>query len=304
VRSNNIYLLIEIYKTKKTMKNRSHPVRILKTKRLASVAAGLAAACVMSASSAQASLIASESFNYPIAGSSLNGQGSGTGFTGTWGGGANFDVVSGLTYSGVSSSGGAASGSGQTYLSLSSAISPASGSIYFSILLNQSSANFGNIGFFNNGGAGELWSFGDTYNGSGPSPTYALNSASGPGKFNAAAGFNDSGVSIVPNVTQWLVAQIDYATPSAPVAYLYLNPAVGSTPLTSSAIATMTGANAISINQIRLEDRNFAIDEIRIGTTFADVASVPEPSTYAFITLGFVYLFGLKIFKRRSQATV
>lgn len=46
------------------------------------------------------------------------------------------------------------------------------------------------------------------------------------------------------------------------------------------------------------------MDEIRIGTTFADVAPVPEPSTYAFITLGFVYLVGLKMLKRRSQTTV
>jgi hypothetical protein len=42
-------------------------------------------------------------------------------------------------------------------------------------------------------------------------------------------------------------------------------------------------------------------DEIRFGTTFADVSPIPEPSTYALIGLGLAALFTLRRFSSKSS---
>jgi hypothetical protein len=70
----------------------------------------------------------------------------------------------------------------------------------------------------------------------------------------------------------------------------------------------LTGLNAASVNfrnisiNVNTGDTSVAkFDEIRFGTSFADVSPIPEPSTYALLAAGLGALVWLR---RRAKAKV
>jgi hypothetical protein len=75
----------------------------------------------------------------------------------------------------------------------------------------------------------------------------------------------------------------------------------------ATANASLTNLNAATVRfrnfSINVDDgSNVAkIDEIRFGTTFADVSPIPEPSTYALLAAGLGTLVWLR---RRAKAKV
>ena len=96
-----------------------------------------------------------------------------------------------------------------------------------------------------------------------------------------------------------LVYRIDFLATSATIR-LYLNPTLGTEPTTASLTATKTAA--LTYDSIRIQSGGTtagSIDEIRLGTTYADVTpiAVPEPTTMALVLLGTAGM--LRVLRRR-----
>jgi hypothetical protein len=101
------------------------------------------------------------------------------------------------------------------------------------------------------------------------------------------------------NQQSLLVLRVDYAAGNDN-AYLFVNPTLGVEPLISGASATLLGVTDLSFFRLRpftgandaANSRpyaEFAMDEIRIGDTYADVTPftvVPEPSVVALLVVG------------------
>jgi hypothetical protein len=223
----------------------------------------LLALIVLSASSARATLLAYDGFDYP-AGQDLAGQSGGFGWDGIWGnnGGASTVVSSpGLSYPGLGSIGNAAytapnqganaGDSVTTYPRVASSdIYGVPGStVYYSFLL-QPDAGFGFYGGINIGG-GELF-----IGRSGNQSTYGLEDAT---------------------------TIADFGLTGADTFRLYSDPTLpGSEPASADATLTLdstTQSNLLYLNNIG----GYTTDELRIGTTYADVTAVPEPMLAMFI---------------------
>lgn len=119
----------------------------------------------------------------------------------------------------------------------------------------------------------------------------------------------ESGV-LVDGTTRLLVGRIDFAAGPETVRF-YLDPPIGSEPGTPT-IGPFTMPD-FRFNRIRLESGRLngtggthAFDEIRFGTTYADVV-VPEPSTWMLLSCGlagsFLAALSHKRASRRDAAT-
>lgn len=105
--------------------------------------------------------------------------------------------------------------------------------------------------------------------------------------------------------TTWMVAELNFSTG---MEYLFLNPSTANPPSTASAAAnyTMTSAfQSSGFSAITLaagfNTAQFKFDEVRVGTTFADV--VPEPSAASFLAMAFTGLCARR-FRTRKKARV
>ncbi len=243
--------------------------------------------------STRASIIAYDSFDYPSPGN-LDAQNGGGGWAGPWGtsgNGGTYTVTPGLTYTGLQDvTGNATTGaaaSAQIFRALSTPVNfTGSGSLYVGFLLSQTAVNFGDVLLTGpTVNTGNVVSFGDPYTGNGASSFYAIN---GEGSF--AGGFNPSSVPInTDGSTHLLVLELDYdASLSSTTGFLYLDPPTNVETLDqSTSIAQIVGAGAPNFDRIRLEGASTSsFDEIRIGTTYQDIVTVPEPSSVALATIG------------------
>ena len=96
------------------------------------------------------------------------------------------------------------------------------------------------------------------------------------------------------------------ASTSDNVSELWINPTIGSDTPPPATLTAATGGD-ITLGQVAsfvLFDRSAAqpsgtIDELRIGTSWADVTGVPEPSTAALVGLGFLALLSRHRWARR-----
>lgn len=217
------------------------------------------------ASQAEASLIAYELFDYSPGG--LNSASGGSGFTGPWNSAPGMDVTAaGLTAPGALSTVGNALtlsqlGGGATSAQrfLSSPISGSSGEIWLSHIHHRVQEGFI---------AGGWVRLGTVLIGTSSTGHYALGSVDG-------SSHTDSSVYAANRGPDLLVARIRFTGTSSTID-LFLNPDTG--PI--SPILSLTAPVFPATNQLRI-DNNLTpvrIDEIRIGTTFLDVA-IPAPAS-------------------------
>ncbi len=99
------------------------------------------------------------------------------------------------------------------------------------------------------------------------------------------------------DVQSFVLVRIDHGAANADTGYMWLNPDLSVEPAVASALVSMTGID-LAFDRIRPFAGNPSpasqnipaegyFDEIRVGTTFADVAPlIPEPSTVALFALG------------------
>jgi len=67
---------------------------------------------------------------------------------------------------------------------------------------------------------------------------------------------------------------------------MYVDPTLGLTSPNVAPSVTLTNVNSFTFDRIRLQSGNgssFAVDEVRLGTTFVDV---PEPSVAGTVLIG------------------
>jgi len=232
--------------------------------------------------SANAALIAYDGFT--------TANSSGTGWTGNWSGtytlgGASLDSGNGLVTSGGSSTGGAYwdNPGGEPTRVISTATT---GDVWVS-WLQQSSPSNGDLGQlrFQSGGTMQFV-IGQHFD----SNTFKIYNP------NVDGAVTDSGVTI--SGTQFVTVRFNLDSKAVS---LWINPTglgSGLTP-TSAAAASITPGGAFSFNTLKFTSQTgtFNVDEIRVGTTWADVSPIPEPSSSALVGLA---ALGLAFTRRRK----
>jgi len=262
---------------------------------------------ISTAQKSQAALLYYEGFDYSVG--SLSSQNGGVGFDNAWGtagSGGSVNVQSGsLSYGTLVASGGKAylspSGTGGATITRNLDSSLNTGTIYLSFLTNLDDGNryFG-LALDNSGG--EIFLTGKPTTYGSPGAWSLSNSANIPGSPVS------SGVSISLDTTVAMVLRIDFnASGVNERIRLYVNPTLGIEPATAA--VDVVSSNSFSINQIRLTSGYFVagsptaygwVDEIRLGTDYASVTPVPEPSTWMLGILGLFVILGR--FRVRQRA--
>ena len=257
---------------------------------LAGAAAAVAVMTIGGSSRALASPIAAESFDYTN-GSALAGQNGGTGWSGGWTAGTGTSPPS-VTSPGMSSSTVTTSGlktslanSGVPAFRTPSSSPDADGStVYISFLAQNTSAQ--NTGY------------------AGLSLISSGNEVLFLGKANGAAnwGIDTKGAGVVQSGTSTLnpsllVYRIDFGAASEHVR-LYVNPSDSTEPAAAS--ADVPSKSNFTWDSIRLQAGGGTTadwDEVRIGTTYADV--VPEPATAGLLAIAAAGLLARRRRRRR-----
>lgn len=277
------------------------PARILLTAALGVVVGGQAA---------RADVTASDSFNY-TPGQALSGQAGGTGFAGGWTPGALSPDGSNSYYTQATSLGGSTSAGGrvaslanyslgnQLSRTLSQSLGGADQTVYISVLLRPD-------GTLNEGSSGGF--FGLNLNSSTPSNDVFIGKTSGPNYGIEDRGGNNSHLSTANaaiGVTDLLVVRADFAANGGPDKFtLYVNPTATSMgPAVVKQDSDVGTVGSISIYGTGA----FSLDELRIGTTLADVVpagvtigAVPEPASLAMLSIAGLGVAALARARRRS----
>lgn len=275
-----------------------HPSRLTLGKLLAATATCLAF------QSAQATLLFSEAFDYDAG--ALQGQVN-PGDSATWtGGNSGLTIASGnLTYSGLADQGGnelsIANGSaGSSYINYAN---QTSGQIYYSFLFEPTVVNSGNNYFI------ALNSGTSTPNGGNDAiDAYYYTSGKIELRANAQSATAGTGIALTLGTTYLIVEEIDL---DAKTASLWIDPDSstfgGAAPTATATLSGITGGTSGStsgIDNIGVKAQSgtgaFYVDNILIGTTWADVTptAAPEPATLALVGMG---LAGLAAGYRRSR---
>jgi hypothetical protein len=244
---------------------------------------------LLAASAAQATLLVQEGFNYPPVTIIDGTQNGGTGFAASNWGTNNAGIVAGLSYPGLASSGSnALKKAGYARVPTTPiparSLSPGFGgsTFYMSMVINTAGQNDYRFGFEMNGGNGPC--FGRVNGGWG-----FFSGNNGYGGFTSTNGLSYQtwvGVpSAADSASHLIVYKFDYA---ANALKLYVDPflAVGEPMVPSATLASggawtvnFTGSQSWSSLSIFSESANEMIDELRIGTTWADVAPLGGVST-------------------------
>jgi hypothetical protein len=222
-----------------------------------------------------------EPFNYPTGAFANGTPATGSGLTGNWTvPNANATIVSGLTYPDLIAGNNALqqvnNGSGRSFVSFSSTLS--TGTKYVSFLIKGSGNSGGNwAGVYLKGDnlkslfAGFLGGFSSFQTSFGlGSVTSAGTAPTGGTALGATAALNNTNV-------HFIVLQIDFNTSGAnDTVRFYADPAAGTNAPGIAATATVSTFDVGNISGIGLNlqggSPNVTLDEIRVGSTYADVA--------------------------------
>jgi hypothetical protein len=252
-----------------------------------------------------------ESFSGYTTGQLVGQTGTGTGTTGAWINNTQPSAVAtGLTYSGLLTTGGGSStaGTGRGGILLGSSFQvddTTTGDIYLSLLMQSPT-----------GDTGDLYKAFELHDGGfADSPDRKVQIGLNSGDF----GGNDKyGVRVATSTTtqtgalatvnaavNLIVAKFTLsATTDADVATFWFNPETGTAGDPTVFESTIT-LNSLDISYDRFTLANFGlsgtilIDEIRFGSTYGNVTPVPEPSTYALLG-GICSLFFVALRRRRA----
>jgi hypothetical protein len=252
--------------------------------------------------STHATLLFSDGFNY-TAGGNLGGN-INPGNSTAWSGSSSQITVgnSGLTYPGFQGYGGNSvvltPGAATTTTNVYSAVTGSGSTIYYSFLIDCTTLPTANnyITSLNQGTApnGSTDAMAIYVGASGASNWRVGVRTTGGG---SGATFESTALSL--NTTYLVVTELTLGP--NPTVSLFLNPFPG-LGQPGSPSATQTGTNAVlSVNDVGFKAQsattvgNYIIDDLSIGTTWADV-TVPEPSILA---LGGIGLLGLISYRRR-----
>lgn len=259
--------------------------------------AGLAAGAFCTTQSADAALIAYESFNYAAA-SDLAGQG---GWTSTAGTPKIASIGSTYTDSNgnvLASTGNAASlNNSGGFLGVGNTYGGGNGGVYYLSFVAQGTAVTTNANYFmlslaTNGSPAS--DFGKVPNNANfVWTTRSLSPLAG----HAADAYSDTSISDLSLV----VIRLDFTDAANAVFHMWVNPDLDAEP--SLADADAAGSRGtVSFNGFRIQSNAAGtFDEIRFGTTFADVTPlIPEPSSLALGAIG----FGLMLRRKRFPSAV
>lgn len=107
--------------------------------------------------------------------------------------------------------------------------------------------------------------------------------------------------SVASSGLSFLVVRLDFTPSSGETLRFWVNPSLSGTPSDASAAVTLTGLSTFSFDTIRIQSGSstvFNVDELRFGTTFGDVAPIPEPIQVGLV--GFAAVMGVgKLWQRR-----
>ena len=216
----------------------------------------------------------------------------------------NTQVTAGsLTYPGITSTGNKATVAGVSGNNgdistdnLSATVGGGSGTEWVGFLVNEASGGstpggFGVLSLSENGGIGTA--FGALFNRN----VYGIDNDTADVE-QASTGIGVSGT------TYLFVAELNYSTG---MTYLFVDPSLNGTPGTGSANASLAMTSAFKASGFDeivvaagFNTATFNLDQIKVGTTFADV--VPEPSAESLVAVAFTGLAGWLGFRRRRQA--
>ncbi|NJL31302.1 MAG: PEP-CTERM sorting domain-containing protein [Phycisphaerales bacterium] len=249
-----------------------------------SVALAIGLGTTLAAGTAQADLLVYEGFDYAD-GSALLAQSGGSGWGGAWladwGGGVSVNTPS-LTYGDLDVLGNRAVSASESGYVRALAL-PAESVVYFSGIIKTGASvpnyigfglDSGSIGgvFFGKGGGSTFWQIEKLWGGTSANST----------------------VRVTPDQTVLLVGKVEYTGANQVTASLWVNPTTAMEPGSADATYATTAG---TFNRFFVMGNSYEADEIRIGTTFADVTPgmlVPEPASLGLLAVG-----GLIMLRRR-----
>ncbi|MEX1111236.1 MAG: PEP-CTERM sorting domain-containing protein [Chthoniobacterales bacterium] len=250
-----------------------------------------------------ASIIAYEPFAYN-SGIANGATATGTNFSGTWNiGQGGLTTTPGLDLAGLPTTANSVKASGATRALESLAAPVTTGTTYLSFLL-QGTGNSGGdtVGFILSGSTGSLFvGYGGGFTQT--ETLFGVGTIDSGNMWANATAFTSFGP-ISNTALNYLVLE---TTVGSPGVNLWINPAVAAVASASLGAANLV-YSSVSLGNITGFGYNAIggalpiLDEVRFGTSFADVAGVPEPSTAALVGLGALGFGALALLRRRRAA--